>query len=359
MRILIAGDWHSDLHEEVTQQALRALGHDVDGFKWFSYFSEKQERTATIGNFLKRAQNKYVCGPLLTQVNQDFQDRAKALRPQMIFIYRGTHITARTIRAIKAELPGVVVVGYNNDDPFAPSQPSYLWRHFLASVPEYDLVLAYRHRNLKEFVAVGAKRVELLRSWYVPGRNYPMAVTPDQQQSFACDVVFVGHFEPDSRLEYLEAIVQAGFRLRLFGPAKYWNQPLRNSEVLRHLAPVRMVWGEDYNRALCGAKVALCFLSKLNRDTYTRRCFEIPASGALLLSEHSDDLAGMYREGQEADYFRNKDEMLEKISLYVSDEGRRRAVAEAGHVRVRADGHDVESRMRQVIAWVEEINAGF
>jgi spore maturation protein CgeB len=124
---------------------------------------------------------------------------------------------------------------------------------------------------------------------------------------------------------------------------------------LHHLAPVRQVWGENYNKALCGAKVALCFLSKLNQDTYTRRCFEIPATKTMLLSEHSDDLATLYREGVEAEFFRSGDELIAKLHRYVADEALRRSVAEAGYRRVVADGHDVISRMRQVINWVNEL----
>jgi spore maturation protein CgeB len=98
-------------------------------------------------------------------------------------------------------------------------------------------------------------------------------------------------------------------------------------------------------------------LSKLNRDTYTRRCFEIPATGTLMLSEYSDDLATLFRPGEEADYFASPEEMVDKIRLYIADAPRRARVAAAGQRRVATDGHDVVSRMRQVIAWAEEIAA--
>jgi spore maturation protein CgeB len=95
----------------------------------------------------------------------------------------------------------------------------------------------------------------------------------------------------------------------------------------------------------------------LNRDTYTRRCFEVPATRTLLLSEYTDDLASLYRAGVEADFFNSKEEMMQKLRLYVEDDARRLSVAQAGYDRVIADGHDVVSRMKQVLQWVDEIRA--
>jgi spore maturation protein CgeB len=116
-----------------------------------------------------------------------------------------------------------------------------------------------------------------------------------------------------------------------------------------------MVWGEDYNKALCGAKVALCFFSKLNHDTYTRRCFEIPATNTVLLSEYSDELATLYQAGVEADFFKTKEELMQKIHRYVDNEPLRISVGQAGYHRVVADGHDVVSRMQQVLEWAEQV----
>ncbi len=355
MRILIAGDWHSELHEEVVQQALRDLGQEVLAFKWCGYFSRPRGVLGWFARFVRRAQNKYLVGPAIKRLNRDLITTAMHFKPEMLFVYRGTHVTHDTLRAIKEALPDCVLTGYNNDDPFSPAYPYYLWRHFLRAIPVYDLMLAYRHANLAEYVQAGARRVELLRSWFVPERNYPVELPPAEKHLFEADVVFVGHYEDDQRLEGLEEIARQGIRLRLFGPGYDWDPVIRKSPVLNGLAPVRLVWGEDYNRALCGAKIALCFLSKLNRDTYTRRCFEIPAAGTLMLSEYSGDLAGLFREGVEADFFRSKDEMMEKIKYYLEEHEVRERVASAGQRRVFDDGHDVAARMRQLLSWVNDI----
>src|SRR5206468_7155798 len=131
--------------------------------------------------------------------------------------------------------------------------------------PVYDIALAYRQHNLDDLRAAGARRVGLLRSWFDPERNHPIDLTAGEKKEFETDVVFVGHYEPDGRLEALEAVVRAGFRLRLFGPGYDWDPVIARSHHLRDLRPVRLVWGEDYNRALCGAKIALCFFSRLIR----------------------------------------------------------------------------------------------
>lgn len=353
MKILVVGDWHSELHEEVVSNALIALGHDVQQFKWCQYFGKVTAPWGKISHFIRRAENKYIIGPTVSRLNRDLVTSVKSLKPEVLFIYRGTHITASALRQIRSLAPKCLLVGYNNDDPFGPDHASYLWRNFLEAIPEYDLVLAYRHANIFEYKDAGARQVELLRSWFVPERNHPIVLTENDRSEFQTDVVFIGHYEEDQRLEYLEEIVREGFHLRLFGPGYDWDPVIRKSEPLRSLSPVRLVWGEDYNRALCGAKIALCFFSKLNRDTYTRRCFEIPATGTMLLSEYSDDLANIYREGVDADFFRTKEEMIRKIRYYLNNSERRSTVAASGYQRVHADGHDVTSRMKQLIKWVQ------
>lgn len=356
MKIVIAGDWHSDLHEEPVERALRQLGHDTVRFPWFSYFVA-EGAMAALSRPLLKVQNKYLAGPLVTRLNRDLFACVQEAAPDAVLMYRGSHVYGETLRRIRALRRPPLVVGYNNDDPFSPSYPRWFWRHFLTGLPAYDLLLAYRPHNIAEYRAAGAREVRLLRSWYVPERNRPVALSDQDRGRFECDVVFAGHYEDDGRLECLEAVARRGWKLNIFGHDYGWHPALRQSPVLRRYMPLRTVWGEDYNKALCGARVALCFLSKLNRDTYTRRSFEIPASGTLMLAQHADDLASLFKAGEEADYFHGPGELVQKLELYLGDEALRRRVAEAGRRRVQADGHDIVSRMRQLSKWMEELRA--
>lgn len=346
MKILVVGDGHSEIHEVAVAEAFRKIGHQVEVFYWNSYFKSSN---VVVRQWL-RAQNKFIWGPQIIKINHDFLAKARLFMPDLIFIYRGTHVTASTILQLKKQLPNCKVFGYNNDDPFAPGHSHWIWKHFINAIPEYDMVFAYRKHNLNDFLRAGAKRVELLMPWFIPEKDYPITINNSEDKKFLYDVVFVGHYEQDHRMIYIKTLVESGINFRLFGPD--WNRA-PESAWLAKLNPIVAVRGTNYTRTLCSTRIALCFLSKLNRDTYTRRCFEIPATKTMMLCEFSEDIASLFRQGEEADFFRNPDEMMAKIGKYLDNDYLRMTIAEAGFKRVHQDGYDVVSRMKSVINKVE------
>jgi spore maturation protein CgeB len=345
MKILVVGDGHSIIHEKAVANTFDKLGHHVKSFYWFKYFHSNNP----IKRQWYRAQNKFLLGPLVKCINQDFYKLATKFKPQLIFIYRGTHITSATLVNLKIAMPQCKIYGYNNDDPFAKDHPFWLWRHFIKSIPFYDTMFAYRHHNLNDFKRKGANRVALLRSWFNPDLNFPISLSNKEKLKYSCDVVFVGHYENDGRLEFLEEIVKNGYLLKIFGSQHDWSKKLSQSKVLKHLLPIHPVWKIDYSKAIRGAKIALCFFSKLNRDTYTRRCFEIPAIGTMLLSEYSKDMSSLFHKGKEIDLFKSKKEMISKIKFYLENSNLRKKVAMRGNKKVFSDGHDIVSRMKMII----------
>ena len=331
--------------------AFKKLGHEAEPFYWQAYF---QSRNPLVRLWL-RAQNKFLIGPTIDRLNRDLVKKAVAFEPRLIFIYRGTHITPQTIVGLKRVLPNCEIFGYNNDDPFAAGHSPWLWRHFIKCVPIYDLVFAYRHRNLTDLLEIGARKVKLLRSWFIPELH--RATTGARK--YKSDCVFVGHYEDDGRADCLEALIIHDVRLRLFGPYKGlkgsgWYAPISNSVVLQLLLPVVYAGGEEYVNAISSAPIAICFLSKLNKDTYTRRCFEIPAIGAALFSEYSDDLASMFIDGKEAVFFKNKEELVSKVKYYLANRDQLEEIKLNGLNRVIRDGHDIYSRLEFVLKSIEK-----
>ena len=355
MKILIAGDWHSKIHEQACHDALKSIGHEVHAFKWFEYFGGyKYHDMHPAKTLLLKAQNKLIAGPLIKKINRELVQKVKRIDPDVLLVYRGTHINKETLFEIKTYSDRIFLVSYNNDDPFSKKASGLLWRHFKRSLSYYDMNFVYRDHNIEDYTAAGARNIHLLRSYYIPGRNHFVELDNEDAKKFQCDVVFAGHYENDGREKYVEEIVKNKIDFKLFGPE--WNNVVKKSGYLKKYHPVRMVLDNEYNKALCGSKIALAFLSKLNRDTYTRRCFEIPATKTFMLSEYSDDLACLFEEGVEAEFFRSKKELVEKIHYYLKNPDKRTLIAEKGFERIVKDGHDVISRMKQAVDLINRVS---
>jgi spore maturation protein CgeB len=327
----VAGDFAWEFYEPAFCWGLREAGARVEELRVGPLFGP--------GDLLRRAQRKLVVGPGVAVANAALLARCAAFKPDVVLAWRAPWLSPATVRLAR-HLGARQVALYNNDDPFGPDRSLRIWRRFRRSIPAANVCFAYRSVNVAEYRDAGARRVELLRSWYDPRLHRPMELPP------VCDVLFAGHYEPDDRIEVLNALHASGLRLRIVGGG--WER-LDRREPIARLLPIAHAVGEDYVRAIAAAKVALVFLSKRNRDQYTRRCFEIPAIGTLMLAPRTPELLAMYREGEEAAFFSNAAEALKQATRFVQDEGLRRRVAAAGRARCRADGHDVASRARQFL----------
>ena len=346
MKILIVGDWHSQIHEEPVFQAFKKLGHETFRFSWHQYFkiSSKQSLKCMSRDVFYKFQRKYIVGPTIQKINSDFYRKVEEIKPQFIFIYRGTHIWPKTIRKVKALYPKITIAGYNNDDPFSKKYHAFLSRHYLRAISVNDWIFAYRQKNILEYKRLGYSNVSLLRSYFIKEKNYP--VSDMQTQKYKTDVIFAGHYEDDGREYYIKAVLDAGIKFKLFGPewerSQYYQYFINKLKTIPYLT-------NDYNLALNSAKIALVFLSKLNNDTYTRRCFEITAAGTFMLSQYTDDLDSMFKQGVEAEYFRDKEEMLDKIRYYLKHNDKREKIAQAGYERLLRDGHEVTDRAGEIL----------
>ena len=350
MRIMIAGAWRHAIFEQACSDAVRRLGHDVVKFQWSQHFRGRAGRWQDAVP---------VPGPALVRLNAALARSAEHERPEVVIVWRGTHILPRTSSTIR-KVTQALLVSYNNDDPFGPTAHGRVpWHHhfewfwYRRTLKVFDLTLVFRPVNIEEARACGAKEVGVLMPYYVPGVNSPVQLTDTERRRYECDLVFVGHYEPDERAQHLRALVTAGLHVRLFG-GRYWTRDVLGS-LADYFGEVSQAKGRDYAKCLCGARMCLAFLSKLNRDVYTYRCLEIPACGRLLLSERTPDLLRRFKDGEEAVFFSGRDEMVERATWLRDHPGERRRIAEAGRRRLQADQHSVIDRMETIVSMIDEL----
>jgi spore maturation protein CgeB len=353
-RILIVGDYMWPWYQEACATALENIGCEVLRFGWFDDFWRWQEGRSEphYNSIWNRIQYRLHTGPIVWKITRRLKDLAISQRPDIIWYYNVQLINSDAVKSLKKALPNTIFVQYANDNPFSAAAKPGLWRNYLNCIPLFDVHFSYRLNNFVDYQRCGAQSIHLLRSYFIPEEDYPL----DQDAipaRFKCDVVFAGHYEDDGRVEMLESICDSGFQLNLFGGG--WDEALpklRPNSPLRVLFPISPATKVDYRYAIGGAKVALCFLSTLNLDTYTRRCFQIPAMKVAMLSQYTDDLATLFVQDTEAVFFRDKQELIAKLDQLLSNDAWRQSVALAGYAKVYAAGHDVTSRMK---AWLDDL----
>lgn len=356
---MVVGDWQWTWYQEACAQALEKLGCTVGRFGWVDEFKRRiRGRSEPVyRSWWHRVEARLQSGPVVWAIRRRLVRAAAQQQPDIVFFYNVQLIDAATVRAMRRATPGAVFVQYANDNPFSSRASVGLWRNFLESIACFDLHLAYRHANLADFSRLGAQHVEFMRSYFVPTDDFPIPVA-DIDPRYRADVVFAGHYESDGRVAALEAVCRAGLKLNLFGGG--WNAArptLAADSPLHALYPIQPAVGADYRQALNGAKVALCFLSRINGDTYTRRNFQIPAMEVAMLTERTEDLASLFRGDDEAAFFGSTPELVEQATRLVQDDAWRRKIAVAGRERVWRDGHHVEGRMSELLRQVGRVRA--
>jgi spore maturation protein CgeB len=146
----------------------------------------------------------------------------------------------------------------------------------------------------------------------------------------------------------LKSLIDSGVNLKIYGP-DWVRSPYYNYLCSRLGYKIKPLNSNDYNLALNSSKIALVFLSKLNNDTYTRRCFEIPATKSFMLSQYSEDLSILFKDGIEAVYFNSYIDLKHKIEYYLFHDNERKKIAEAGYNKLISDGHEASDRADDVI----------
>lgn len=352
MRLVIAGDWGTDIFEEPLADAFEKEGFDIHRFKWNKYFTEYFAK-GYIHSLIARVQYKYMFGPLVNKLNRDLLTLVVEKKPNIIFIYRGSHIFSSTLSTIKKKFPETYIISYNNDDPFSNFYSWWHWRHFFKNVVKSDLVLSFRESNLSKYKEIGVQNVDFFRGYFNPDLHRKLDMTKIGNTEYTSDIVFIGHYENDGRMELIDALAGEGFNVKIFGPngpsnKNGWDEAISQSKYLK-AQKVRTVKGEEYTLALNSAKIGLCFLSKINNDTYTLRCFEIPACGTALFSEWTSDLDALFENGVNAVLFKNREELINSVKYYLNNLQELKKLAELGFQSVYKNGHDVNSRAKWLI----------
>ena len=236
---------------------------------------------------------------------------------------------------------GVLRLNYLTDDPFNPAhRPPW----FLQALPHYDHVFSPRRANMEDLRRLDCPAVSYVPFAYAPELHFPEpSATAEEQARFAAEVVFAGGADCD-RVPYMTALIRAGFKVALYGG--YWERYLETKAHARGYADPQTL-----RKAIKGAKVALCLVRRANRDGNAMRTFEVPAIGACMLVEDTEEHQEIFgEEGKAVAYFRDVNDMVEKLRWLLAHNDERQRLAQTAHRLITQGKHTYRDRLMTMLA---------
>jgi len=186
--------------------------------------------------------------------------------------------------------------------------------------------------NLRWLASRGAGRVELMGNAFDPAIHRPIFLDNAARAKFGCNIGFVGHWEP-SRERLLLSLYRRYPGIKVWGGG--WERARERRHPLFKHCPHLI--GDDYAKAIGGAKINLCLVSQWFGDKTTTRSVEVPACGKFMLAERNEEHLALFREGVEAEFYDTPSEMFRKIDYYLANDDEREKIAAAGRQRCTAE----------------------
>ena len=171
------------------------------------------------------------------------------------------------------------------------------------------------------------------------------AIVPDEDFEIrnGVDVCFAGIFDTH-REKYLLALQD--FNLGVWS----WNINDFDTPLKRfHRGNAH---GDDLVRIYKSSKIVLNIHRSFERNGGNYRLFEIPSAGAFQMVDYKPGLSECFDLGKELVTFTDENDLRDKVAFFLANNSERKAIARAGHERVKRD-HTLVHRMEYLIRSVE------
>jgi hypothetical protein len=318
-------------------KALRRAGWDVHALPEWEYIPSKYRSRHM------KAAAKLLRPLAVSEYNRELELQARRLEPDMLLVFKGVWVQGTAIRALRAQ--GVRCYNFYPDVSFRAHGP-----YIPGALPEYDWVFTTKTFGLTDMrEQLGVTRASHIQFAFDPDLHRPLPMTARDEARYGCDVSYIGTWS----LKKEELLTEIARRrptvhLRIWG--EYWNNA--KSSAIRNAIAGREVLGNEFVRALLGSRINLSIMSEARKgsslgDQVANRTFVVPACGAFVLHERSDELLRYFEEGEHLGCFGNADEMIEKIDYYLARPELRNRIAEQGRELVWRE-HSWDRRIRVI-----------
>jgi spore maturation protein CgeB len=303
---------------------LRGLGHEVQLFPY-------RRDNALYKNTPTKAAYQRVILSKLERV-------CAAWRPAVVLVIKGGPIRPETIRRLKTRHDAVFV-------NFFPDNP--LWMIPFECIEAYDVFFTKERYALRTLQSVGLRNLHYLPMYCVPAQHYPVALNDDERARYGADVSLVG-----SRYAYRERLVRelATYPLRVWGAG--WSKAI--DPAVRRLVAGGGVFGHAKLCVYSGSTVSLNPHHPMNDIVgVNTRAFELAAAGSCQLADDKEELAALFKPGEEVVVYRDAGELARRLDACLARPDEARAIGANARRRALTE-HTLRHRVDEMLQVIAE-----
>jgi hypothetical protein len=322
--------------------AFRDLGYDVYRFnsqvesKWDHALLKPVNRLARGLGYRKREIGRRLP---ISKINFKQRMLKKAVlesRPRWVFVIRAHEfVDAELVRELKESLGVEKVFAWRVDGPLDTPD-------LLEDARIYDCYFC-SHRHGYD------PRLDKIHYLPVYGMDFSIYRNLHLGE-YEHDLVLVGGH--NARREHFVSRL-LDLPLEIYGK---WGKRARSNPGIRKRVKARGIWGEALLRVYNTSKIVLNITNwdPARYPALNQRVFDVPATGAFLLTDYSPELEQYYRIGEEVVCYSDVEELKDKARYFLANDAQRAAIAGKGYKRALTLP-TISDRMREVITQVEAL----
>jgi len=239
---------------------------------------------------------------------------------------------------LRAKKQGAAIVNYLTDDPW---NPIHKRQSFISNLPYYDHIFSTKGSLQKRLKQAGVPSTSWLPFAYDPHLHFPV------RGELGADVVFIGTGAQE-RLPWLNSVGKIpGIQRRIHGNS--WrgiSTPGWDKQ--------QAVTGEDYCKAIKGAKVVLGLLRQANGDESTDRSYEIGAIGGCGLYQDTYEHRQLLPDYPNEGFFGNPAELARRVREVLDDTDLQHQLRRLGERAIRKPENTYAARLESILRWAEQ-----
>ena len=303
---------------------LRGLGHDVQTFAY------RRENVLYKNKSTKRAYQELIARRLLA--------RATAFHPHVVLVVKGGPVSPTVIDRIRKRT-GARFVNVFPDNP--------LWMLDFEQLESYDVFFTKERYALRQLTMIGLRNVHYLAPWCIPAEHHPVEPTSVERAALGGHAALVGSWYP-YRERFLREIVD--FPVRVYGPG--WKRA--TDARVRALVAGGSAFGRAKLAIYSAATVSINLHHPMNDVAgVNTRMFELAAAGACQLVDAKDDVAALFKPGDEILTFAGVAQLRSQLEHWLARPVEAREIGANARRRALAE-HTVRHRVDEIIGVLRE-----